>query len=57
VHSAREAERFHRELEAPALIGMESVGNSQWFEQLLERLGRQLRIRGAAQIGNFRRNR
>lgn len=50
MHSQGEAERFYRELEAPALIGMESVGNSLWFEQLLERLGHQLWIGDAAQI-------
>ncbi len=31
MHGEGEAERFYRELEAPALIGMESVGNSLWF--------------------------
>ena len=30
-----EAERFYRQLEAPALIGLEASGNSQWFEDLL----------------------
>ena len=25
-----EAERFYREMEAPALIGIEACGNSQW---------------------------
>ncbi len=41
---------FYRELEAPALVGMEAVGNSLWFEQLVERLGHQLWIGDAAQI-------
>jgi transposase len=50
MHSEGAAERFYRELEAPALIGMESVGNSMWFEQLLERLGHQLWIGDAARI-------
>lgn len=49
-HSDGEAERFYRELQAPALIGMEAVGNSQWFEQLVERLGHELWIGDAAQI-------
>lgn len=39
VHATGEAERFYRELEAPVLIGMESTGNSLWFERLMERLG------------------
>ena len=38
------------ELQAPALIGMEAVGNSLWFEQLVERLGHELWIGDAAQI-------
>ncbi|HUX46075.1 MAG TPA: hypothetical protein VMV57_15110 [Terracidiphilus sp.] len=38
-----EAERFYRELEAPALVGVEACGNSQWFLELLERLGHQVR--------------
>jgi len=50
MHGDGEAERFYRELEAPALVGMESVGNSLWFEQLVERLGHPLWIGDAAQI-------
>jgi transposase len=50
MHSEGQAEQFYRELEAPALIGMESVGNSLWFEQLMERLGHQLWIGDATQI-------
>ena len=38
-HADGQAERFYRELEAPTLIGMEAVGNSLWFEQMVERLG------------------
>ena len=37
VHSDGEAEAFYGELDAPALIGMEAVGNSLWFEQLVTR--------------------
>jgi hypothetical protein len=29
-----DAERFYRQLAAPALIGIEASGNSQWFEDL-----------------------
>jgi len=49
-HGGGEAERFYRELEAPALIGMEAVGNTLWFERLVERLGHQLWIGDAAKI-------
>ncbi len=45
-HSDGEAERFYRGLQAPALVGMESVGNSLWFEWL----GHELWIGNAAQI-------
>ncbi len=49
-HSNGEAEQYYRQLEAPALIGMESVGNSLWFEQLMAQLGHELWIGDAAQI-------
>jgi transposase len=49
-HGTGEAERFYRELEAPALVGMEAVGNTLWFEQLMERMGHELWIGDAAQI-------
>ncbi len=45
-----EAEEFYRRLEVPALIGVEACGNSQWFIELLERLGHQVWIGDAAQI-------
>jgi transposase len=45
-----EAERFYGELEAPALIGIEACGNSQWFIELAERLGHVVWVGDAAQI-------
>jgi transposase len=50
VNGDEEAERFYRELEAPALIGIEACGNSQWFIDLLERLGHQVWVGDAAKI-------
>ena len=50
THSGAEAERFYGGLGRPALIGMESVGNSQRFVSLLERLGHEVWIGDAAQI-------
>ena len=50
THSGAEAERFYGGLGRPALIGMEAVGNSQWFVSLLERLGHEVWIGDAAQI-------
>lgn len=41
-HSSGEAEQYYRQLEGPALIGMEAVGNSFWFEQLMAQLGHEL---------------
>jgi hypothetical protein len=39
VHAAGEAKMFYQQLGAPALIGMEATGNSQWFLELVEDLG------------------
>ena len=50
VHAGGDAERFYRELEGPVLVGMESTGNSLWFERLMERLGHELWVGDAAQI-------
>lgn len=49
-HRDGEAEQFYGELERPALIGMEAVGNSLWFEQLVVQLGHRLWIGDAAKI-------
>jgi transposase len=45
-----EAERFYRELATPALVGFEACGNTQWFEDLLDRLGHEVWIGDAAAI-------
>ena len=50
MHGNGEAERFYRELQGPALIGMEATGNSRWFELLVEKLGHTLWIGDAAKI-------
>ena len=56
-HSSGEAERYYRQLPAPALIGMESTGNCQWFLELLGRLGHEVWVGDAARIraGEVRR--
>ena len=41
---------FYQQLAAPALIGMEATGNSQWFIELVEDLGHEIWIGDAAQI-------
>jgi len=49
-HASGEAERFYRGHTAPALIGMESTGNCQWFVDLLTQLGHELWVGDAAKI-------
>jgi len=49
-HASGEAERFYRQLPAPALIGMESTGNCQWFVELAARLEHDLWTGDAAKI-------
>src|SRR4029077_7068491 len=44
VHGSGEAERFYRQLSGPALIGMESTGNHQWFLEMVT-AARKLAIR------------
>lgn len=50
VNGDGEAERFYRQLPVPTLIGVEACGNSQWFIDLLQRLGHEVWIGDAAQI-------
>ena len=49
-HASGEAERFYRQLPAPALIGMESTGNCQWFVERATTLGHDVWIGDAARI-------
>ena len=50
VNGDGEAERFYRALAEPALVGVEACGNSQWFLEMLQRLGHEAWIGDAAQI-------
>jgi transposase len=50
VNGNGEAERFYGLLPTPSLIGLESCGNSQWFVDLLEKLGHEVWIGDASQI-------
>jgi transposase len=50
ANSSGEAEQFYRRLSAPALVGLEASGNSQWFEDLLQDLGHEVWVGDAAQI-------
>ena len=44
------AERFYRGLAEPGLVGVEACGNSQWFVEMLQRLGHEVWVGDAAQI-------
>ena len=50
VHAGEDAERFYRQLQSPALIGMEATGNSHWLVDLLSELGHELWVGDAGQI-------
>ena len=50
MHTSGEAESFYRKLASPAVVGIETVGNDQWFVQLLQKLGHEVRVGDAAQI-------
>jgi hypothetical protein len=50
VHARGEAKQFYQQLAAPALIGMEATGNSQWLIELVQDLGHEIWIGDAAQI-------
>src|SRR5258705_796048 len=50
VHATGDGKRFYEQVAAPALIGMEATGNSQWFIELVQDLGHEIWIGDAAQI-------
>ena len=50
VHTPGAVEQFYRQFPAPALIGMESTGNCQWFVDLVTALGHEVWIGDAAKI-------
>src|SRR6202521_5565871 len=50
-HEQGEARRFYEALQGQQVrVGMEAVGNAQWFERMLAALGQELWIGDAAQI-------
>ena len=50
INGNGEAERFYRELPVPSLIGIEACGNSQWFIDLLQKIGHEVWVGDVAQI-------
>src|SRR5450759_2984510 len=50
-HEQGEARRFYQALQGQTVrVGIEAVGNSQWFEQMLAEMGHELWIGDAARI-------
>lgn len=49
-HASGEAEKFYRGLTVPALIGMESTGNCQWFVEMAGAAGHDVWVGDAAKI-------
>jgi transposase len=49
-HASGEAQKFYRQLPGPAVIGMESTGNCQWFVEMATTLGHEVWIGDAAKI-------
>jgi transposase len=49
-HASGEAEKFYRGLPGPALIGMESTGNCQWFVEMATTAGHDVWVGDAAKI-------
>ena len=52
VNGNGEAERFYGSLPRPSLVGLESRGNSEWFVELVQRLGHQVWIGDAAGLAS-----
>ena len=50
MNGCGEAEEFYRALDSSSLVGVEACGNSQWFLELLERLGHEVWVGDAAAI-------
>ena len=50
MHASGEAEAVLSEAGFAAIVGIEAVGNDQWFVQLLQKLGHEVCVGDAAQI-------
>ena len=49
-HQEGEAEKFYRELNEKAVVGIEATGYTQWFERLMAELGHELWVGDPAEI-------
>ena len=50
IHATHDAHRFYREVPAPALVGVEATGNSQWFVEMVRGFGHEIVVGDAAEI-------
>jgi len=50
VHATKDAEKFYKQIAAPARIGMEATGNCQWFVEMVTAAGHEVWIGDAAKI-------
>src|SRR6202158_4652125 len=50
VHASGDAKAFYQQLAAPALIGVEATGNSQWFIEMVRELGHEIGVGVAPEI-------
>ena len=50
AHENGEARDFYAGLQEPALVGIESMGYTQWFEEMLAEFGHELVVGDAAKI-------
>ena len=50
LHAEGEAQRFYESLTGEVLVGIETSGNTLWFERLLEKLGHKLLIGDATAV-------
>lgn len=49
-HEGKEVEEFYWSLRGRTVVGIESTGYSEWFHELMEELGMELRVGDAAKI-------
>jgi transposase len=49
-HENEEAKRFYEGLKEPALVGIETMGYTRWFAEMLQELGHELVVGEAAKI-------
>src|SRR5678810_924442 len=56
-HEVDDVAGFYRQFQGEVIIGIEACGYTNWFEELVERLGHQLLVGDAAEIRRLARRR